>query len=120
MKLFKEIDFWISVGLIIAYSIIFLMEGKKPSLNNYYLIQGYIVVGMWQTTSMIIHILLRKNFPISYVRKLYTWLTAVCLITMPMGLLMLAILLFMAPFMAIFYACLCGYELFKIKKYETV
>ncbi len=123
MKDFKLIDFWVSVGLIISYTIIFYLEPKISLNNSGYLIQGYFIVGGWQAVSMAVHIVHRNDVQLSQCRKIYTWTTLVCLITMPMGLLMLAILFYSAPFMAIFYTCLCGYEIFvksKIKKYEKV
>ncbi|MFN0083717.1 MAG: hypothetical protein ACKVOM_14510 [Ferruginibacter sp.] len=113
MKKFNEIDFFISTGLIIAYSIIIIIEPKQAPINNYYLLQGYFVVGGWQVISMIVHILFRGKQPLSYVRRVYTGITLLCLVTMPMGFVMFAILLFVAPFMAIFYTCICANEVFK-------
>ena len=112
MKQLKIIDFWVSFGLIISYFIIFVIEPKMPLINNGYLIQGYFVVGSWQVISMFIHILNRNNFVLSPVRKIYNWITIICIATMPMGFLMFAILLYTAPFMAIFYTSICGVELF--------
>ena len=116
MKQFKMVDFWISVGLIISYTIIFAIEPKMQLMANGYLIQGYFIIGSWQVISMIVHILYRNTLPLSTVRKMYNWITLVCVVTMPMGLIMLAILLCASPFMAIFYTCICGVELFSKPK----
>ncbi len=117
MKKYYEIDFFVSMGLIIAYSIIIIMEPKQAPINNYYLLQGYFVVGGWQVTSMIVHILFREKRSLSYIRKVYSGITLLCLVTLPLGFLMFAILLFAAPFMAIFYTCMCANEVFrKVKR----
>jgi hypothetical protein len=118
---FKRIDFWVSIVLITIFIIIaifkqdFALGFKIDEANSF--IAGYIFVGLWQVISMIVHLFNKKIFPLSFVRKVYSIITFLCLATMPMGLLMPTILLLTAPFMAIFYTCLCGIETFrKIKR----
>jgi len=113
MKQLKQVDFFISTGLIIAYVIIILIEPKKSFINNGYLIQGYFVVGAWQIISMIVHVVFKNRQALSSIRKTYNWITVVCIVTMPMGFVMLAILLYAAPLLATFYTGICGFEVFK-------
>ncbi len=116
MKQFQIIDFWISVGLIFSFTIIVFLEAKKLSFLNDSLLLGYFVVGTWQVISIIIHLVHKNKILISSLRKIYSLVTLICLITMPMGFLMFAILFYLAPFMAIFYTCICGIELFSKAK----
>lgn len=116
MKQFKIIDFWISVGLIFSFTIIVFLEAKKLSFLNDSFLLGYFVVGTWQVISIIIHLVHKNKILISSLRKIYSLVTLICLITMPMGFLMFAILFYLAPFMAIFYTCICGIELFSKAK----
>ena len=111
MNQFKIIDFWISVGLIFSFSIIVFLEEKKISFDLDSLLLGYFVIGTWQIISLITHLVYKNKILISSVRKIYSLITLICLITMPMGFLMFAILFYLAPFMAIFYTCICGIEL---------
>jgi hypothetical protein len=116
MKEFKQIDFWISVGLIISFTIITICEQDfafrfNISGRNSF-ITGYYIVGFWQVLSMLVHVCNQKNYPLSFTRQIYSLITFICLITIPMGLFMLGVLLIIAAPMAIFYTCLCGYENF--------
>jgi hypothetical protein len=89
-----------------------VLERNMPLISNVYLMQGYIVVGSWQAISMFIHIFNTNKFMLTPLRKIYNCITIICIATMPMGYLMLAILLYAAPFMAILYPCICGVEIF--------
>ena len=116
MKQFKIIDFWVSVGLIVSYLIIYILEPKTSIIKNAFLIQGYFIIGLWQLISMITHFLNRKVFYLSPMRIMYNWLIIICITTMPMGLLVPTILLFATPLMAIFYTGICGFEVFAAVK----
>jgi len=107
MKQFKIIDFWISVGLIISFTIINIMEGSLNILENYLLV-GYFVVGGWQVISMLVHVF-NHCFTAKFgARYIYNWITFIAVVTMPLGSIW--ILLFAAPFMAIGYTYLCYKE----------
>jgi hypothetical protein len=107
MKQFKIIDFWVSVGLIISFTSISILEGAKTFLSSY-LIVGYFTVGAWQVISMLVHAI-THTFTYKFgTRHIYHWIVFVALITMPVGSFW--ILIFTAPFMAIFYAYLCYNE----------
>lgn len=95
MKKVKEIDAWISSILIAGFAIV--------SIINYddTFIVGYFVVGGWQVISMIVHAVTKTFTNKRGSRYAYHWITAVSLATMPLGSFW--ILLFTAPFMAVFY-----------------
>lgn len=104
MKEFKLIDIWVSIVLIIGFSIYSLIK-----FDHSFLI-GYFVVGGWQVISMIVHAAQKwftgKDGP----RYVYNWITFIALITFPIGSYW--ILLFIAPCMAIYYTWQCYYELY--------
>jgi hypothetical protein len=104
MKTFKLIDFWVSVGLIIAFLALSVI-----TLDDTFFI-GYFVVGGWQVISMIVHALTKTFTYWPGARYAYHWITLISIITMPVGSFM--ILIIAAPVMAVFYATLCGYEVF--------
>ena len=109
MKKLKKIDFWVSVILIaffISAGIISLFTTNFFPLA----FAGYFVVGGWQAISMAVH---AYNHWFTYnkdKRYIYHWVTAIMLITMPVGSYI--ILLFISPFMAIFYAWVCYEEVY--------
>jgi hypothetical protein len=110
MRVFKLIDAFISAALIIFFLIDYI---NHPLFDT--LIQGYYIVGAWQTISMIIHALGRWLTRKYSCRYMYHWVTFISLVTFPLGSLW--ILLFTAPFMAVFYTILCFRECFvKIKR----
>lgn len=106
MKKFKKIDTWISITLITAFAIASIIN------QDYTFIIGYFVVGGWQVISMLIHLFYRRSLEISRVRYVYQLITLIALATMPVGSFL--ILLFTAPFMAIFYTWLCFDEVRKM------
>lgn len=103
MRKFKLIDGWISIVLIICFAV------ASITLTGSALIYGYIVVGCWQVISMLVHLFNKQYFPASDFRNVYNIITLFSLITMPVGSIF--ILLFIAPFMAIFYTWMCFREL---------
>jgi hypothetical protein len=73
------------------------------------LIHGYFWVGAWQSLSMIVHATCGWMAPYNNTRLTYHWIAFIAVITMPIGSIW--ILLYTAPFMALFYTGLCAYEL---------
>lgn len=104
MKKIKLADFWISVALIIIFLVISLIKQ-----DNTFII-GYFVVGSWQTLSMIVHAYTDWFNEKMSKRRVYHWITAISLVTMPLGSFW--ILVFTAPFMAIYYTWICYNEVF--------
>ena len=102
MRKFKKIDCWVSVILIAGFAVATLING------DYTFILGYLVVGGWQVFSMLVHAYHRLFTQKGNTRHVYHWITLVSLVTMPVGSYW--ILLFTAPFMAIFYTGLCFNE----------
>jgi hypothetical protein len=102
MKRFKTIDFFISVLLILASAIYWLLNQDESFLI------GYFVVGSWQAFSMIVHVL---NGCFTYgSRNTYHWISLISVLTMPIGSIW--ILVFTAPFMAVYYTWLCYHEVY--------
>jgi cobalamin synthase len=117
MKKFKQIDFYVSVALLIAgllYSVV--------TQNNTF-IWAYLVVGAWQVISMVVH---AKNSCFTQKgggRYMYHSTTASIIGIALLGfvfyplLFIFFILLFIAPFMAIGYTYLCYNETYiKMKR----
>lgn len=107
MKKFKEIDFYISTGLITTFTILTLVEGGGFFSEN--LILGLIVVGTWQSISMLTHAI-RQSFTQNHLRSAYHIISLFTLITLPLGSFW--ILPAIAPIMAVFYTWLCYDETF--------
>ena len=107
MKKFKTGDVWISIILITGFAIASLVN------RDHTFILGYFVVGGWQVISMLVHVF-NESFPMSKTRTVYHWVTLVSVMTMPIGSFW--ILLFTAPFMAIFYTGLCYSEVKKMNQ----
>ena len=102
MKRFKIIDFWVSVVLIICFTIASFI---RMDLTFIY---GYFIVGAWQIISMITHISARCFIYRGSSRYTYNWIVLIALVTLPLGSYI--ILFFAAPLMAIFYTCICYRE----------
>jgi hypothetical protein len=113
MKTFKIIDVWISIGLICSFIILMIYNGKGFGIGNDLLFTGYFVVGGWQVISMLVHTI-AGCFTYG-ARVIYHWITLIALVTIPVGSFW--ILLFTAPFMAVFYTQLCYREVYiKMKR----
>ena len=104
MRKFKTMDVYISVALIIIFTIISLIK-----LDGTFFI-GYFVVGTWQVISMIVHVIKKWFIQKGGVRFVYNWITLVSLLTIPVGSFW--VLLFTAPVMAIFYTWICYKEVY--------
>jgi hypothetical protein len=108
MKKFKKIDTWISIILITGFAIATIIR------RDYTFIIGYFVVGGWQVISMLVHASFRCFTEKKSIRYGYHWITAISLLTMPFGSFW--ILLFTAPFMAVFYTWMCFDEVRKMNQ----
>ena len=104
MKKFKTIDFFISTMLITAFTIYCLIKRDE----SFFI--AYFVVGGWQVISMLVHVFNGCFIYKGGSRYIYHWITLVSIITMPIGSIW--ILLFTAPFMAIYYTWLCYHEVY--------
>ena len=104
MKRFKIFDLTLSILLIIASGVYALVEKETGFILSYF------IVGGWQSISMIIHAYNRCFTYKSGSRYIYHWISLVSVVTMPLGSFW--ILIFTAPFMAIYYTWLCYHEVF--------
>ena len=108
MKKFKEVDVWISIILITGFAIATIIN------RDYTFLLGYFILGGWQVISMLVHIYSKSFTQKKGTRYVYHWITLISLVTMPVGSFW--ILLFTAPFMAVFYTCLCFAEVRKMNQ----
>jgi len=108
MKTFKIADIMISTGLILFFVF------SKCWLHPDHLIKAYFIVGGWQVISMLVHRFMQSFTKSGGTRAIYHWITAISLVTMPIGSVW--ILYFTAPFMALFYTGLCIYETTKMSE----
>jgi len=111
MKTFKKIDAYVSVSLILFF--IFWIPFNLKSGNG--LIDGalflsYYVIGGWQVISMLVHAITGTFVYGGGIRYIYHWITFIAVVTMPAGSVW--ILIFTAPFMAVFYTWLCFQEVY--------
>lgn len=106
MKRFKIIDFWINTGLIISFIIVAILEKGRNFMATYFL-AGYFIVGGWQVISMIVHLVARCFIYKGGKRYWYNWITLIAVSTMPGSFWAL---LYVAPFMAVYYAYICYRE----------
>lgn len=113
MKKFKIIDTWISIILITGFLLTSLIKRDQT------FIYGYFVVGAWQIISMIIHGI--NGWFTNKGGKRYTYhfivITLICfsligLLFYPFLMLVLVVLIFAAPFMAVAYTMMCYKEVY--------
>ena len=115
MKNFKIIDVWINIGLICSFIFLIIYDNKGFGIGNDLLFTSYFVVGGWQVLSMIIHTIARCFTYKFGARYIYHWITLISVATMPVGSFW--VLLFTAPFMAVYYTWLCYQETYiKMKR----
>lgn len=113
MKGFKTADFCISVALILYYTLVAIPF--HIGFSDFILIEGYLVVGTWQSISMLIHRITGHFVHRWSKRSIYHWISLIAIITMPAGSIW--ILVFIAPIMAVYYTYLCYEETFiKMKR----
>jgi hypothetical protein len=109
MKTFKTIDLLLQMGAIIG-GLIYYWQ----SVNSNALFGIYFLVGGLQVVSMLVHFATRNVYKHT-ARSYYHWITLVTVALMPI-LPIFYLLLFLAPFMALFYFSLCFVE---TKRYFT-
>lgn len=117
MKTFKLIDFWINVILISFFVIIAILE-TSDCISGFdgYIIWGYFIVGGWQVISMIVHATQQWFTEKKGTRYYYHWFTFFAVFAM-VTLIWFYVLLFIAPFLALFYTWICYNETFvKMKR----
>jgi hypothetical protein len=102
MRKFKTIDYRVSILLIAIFTIVSLAK-----MDGTFII-GYFVTGAWQVISMAVHTYNRWFTTKGSDRTIYHWITLSAVITLPVGSFFL--LLFAAPFMAVYYTYLCYHE----------
>jgi hypothetical protein len=107
--MFKRIDLYGQLALIIGFIIAQIIHG-----DGIFMI-GYIVVGGWQVLSMLIHFSKHWFTGKGTERGLYHWVTLTTVLLMP-TLVIFWLLLFLAPFMALYYCWLCYDELYRKMK----
>lgn len=110
MKKFKEADIWISSLLILLFTVLALY-------NSIYLFKGYFIVGGWQIISMLAHQFNKWFVYKGSPRNVYHLTVAVLaiiallgLVVMPFMWVLAMVLIFAAPFMAVYYTILCYRE----------
>lgn len=108
MKKFKKIDLWISIVLIAGFAVATVIN------KDYTFLIGYFVVGGWHVISMLTHIYQVSFTEKKGARNRYHWVAFIALLTLPIGGYL--ILLFAAPFMAVFYTWLCFDEVRKMSQ----
>ncbi|MGN6291714.1 MAG: hypothetical protein ACTHMV_03140 [Chitinophagaceae bacterium] len=110
MKLYKELDFWIQVVLILNCTLYPLL------IDSYFLLYSYLIVGSWQLLSAGIHWVLPKSyFPVPgrlyYLRTLLGLLIAGILSLFTKLIFIYGVLLLIvSPMLAIWYAYICYAE----------
>jgi hypothetical protein len=126
MKTFKQIDLAISIALMTGFFIAALIKQDGT------FIMGYCVTGGWQIISMIVHAADGTFAGKGTARYNYHWVVAgiisialcswaIQLQPLLMVLFILgAVLIFIAPFMAIYYSWLCWTELLTLRKREFI
>ena len=102
MKQLKTIDYWISIVLILLFTLLSLIRRDTT------FIIGYFVTGAWQVASMIVHVWKGWFTKTGTARHIYHWIVFISIITIPIGSFI--ILLFTAPVMAIYYTYICYHE----------
>jgi hypothetical protein len=114
MKLFKQLEFYSSVLLIMAFFTSWLLTRDGELLFT-----SYYVVGALHVTGMITHALAHWFTNAYSPRLYYHWLVVILLLLVPLGI-GLWILLYAAPFMAIAYTWICWRELRALQLKEFV
>lgn len=114
MKLFKQIEFYSSVLLIVSFLVSWLITRDGELLFT-----AYFVVGALHIVGMITHAVAHWFTNKKSLRLYYHWLVVILLLLVPLYI-GLFILLFAAPFMAVFYTWLCWRELKALELKELV
>lgn len=110
MELFKKIDFWIQLVLIICCTPLAITD-------VIFFPYAYIIVGSWQVFSVLIHLLLRQSFFPATGRLYYCrTLIGVLIVSLVFYFFQewilgyLFALIFITPGFAVWYVCICYSE----------
>jgi hypothetical protein len=114
VKLFKQIEFYSSVLLILAFLISWLITRDSGLVFT-----SYFVVGALHVIGMITHTAAHWFTNARSPRLYYHWLVVILLLLTPLGI-GFVILLFAAPFMAVTYTWICWRELRALQLKEFV
>jgi hypothetical protein len=113
MKQFKIIDFWISIGLIVFFTVLSFAKMGETFLY------GYFAVGGWQIISMVIHFINKwfcnkGTVRYNYQRAVFVLIliSLAGLVFKPLLFLVLFLLVFAAPVMAVYYTFICHEEIY--------
>jgi hypothetical protein len=113
MKQFKIIDFWISSLLIAGFTIVSIFKGSETFMY------GYFTVGGWQIISMVIHFINKwfcnkGTVRYNYQRAVFVLIliSLAGLVFKPLLFLVLFLLVFAAPVMAVYYTFICHEEIY--------
>ncbi len=112
MKKFKLFDVWGSIILIAGFTVVSLVRLDATFLT------GYFIVGGWQVISMLVHAINGWFCERGSKRYNYHCIVAITIVVTLSGfaiyplLFIFVPLLFVAPFMAIWYCCLCYEEVY--------
>ncbi|MBI3719297.1 MAG: hypothetical protein HY252_11995 [Sphingobacteriales bacterium] len=116
MKTFKLYDLLASIALIIIFLVISLFQ------RDYSFLIGYFVIGAWQLISMIIHIYYNWFTQKGGKRYYYSCTVFIIIVITVLGfviypfLLIFYLMLFAAPFMAVYYAWICYKEVIILRR----
>jgi hypothetical protein len=120
MLLYKKIDTYAQIILIIT-GLIFGLVTRDVTF-----ITGYFVVGGWQVLSAFIHLFGFKKLPVLKGRKLYLYTLLLLTITgllsiifVDFVIIFLLGLLIVSPFLAVWYAAICYGEMKLWAQYLT-
>lgn len=108
MRTFKLIDCWVQAGLLFSHLVI----GTAFSIE--WLFLGYLTVGAWQLSSCAVHASSKGKFIPDKTRKYYyktlLWLLILNICFLPAWFLFGFVMLFLSPFLAIWYLVICAAE----------
>lgn len=117
MKTFKMYDVYIQIVLIVVVSILSIIQPSQ------YFLLSYFVVGTVQIISSCTHLLKGWNFNTIHARRYYHWMLIVILVAAAFCFIFNEIIVFygyflllFTPLMAIYYAVICGHELYSMNQ----
>jgi hypothetical protein len=118
MKRFKIIDFWIStVSILLGFIIIIFFYQIDFIEIKLVILAISFFWGLWQITSIIVHLFDMKNWEYFTVRLTYSIFEAIILVySIYTNFNDIGNIVYLFPIMTIFYTCLCGFEVYATKK----
>jgi hypothetical protein len=121
MKKFKSIDCAIQ-SVLIVLGFILGASSADNMLDDYFFFLGYFLVGGWQLISVIVHFTYEAPYK-KTMRKIYLITLGIVLLaflfSIPTGdgvMMMLFVLLFFSPIMAVYYLITCINETQKLSE----